>query len=133
MRSCGPLIVLRPWYDYTILNSNINPSSRCRYKLPGCQTKLILKQTTTKTHYRYTISSNRQTARSIELRVRASCFRVVQPLVTMSICISVNRLEGSGSMSPGKLDALRLLQKPCLGQITTAISPPVVSAVSEAI
>ena len=36
------IIVLRSWYDYTFLNGDMNPSSKCRYTLTGCQTKIIL-------------------------------------------------------------------------------------------
>ena len=50
--------------------------------------------------------------------------------------LGVNKLGGSGGMLPQeklKLGTLRSLLRPCLGQNTTRISPPVVSVAREAI
>ena len=69
-------------------------------------------------------------------RVGASYFRLVRPL-GLCVHLSVNNVGGLGACSPRtfflKFGTLRSLLRPCLGQIATRISPPVVSAARWAI
>ena len=57
-------------------------------------------------------------------------------VMTDEQCIGVNKLGGSGGILPQEnfliKGTLRLLVRPCLGLNATRISPPVVSAASEA-